>query len=268
MSDVHYSFVVTCHGLSPDSALYVDDHAVLVGREEIDGAGGTYAYAGYCYRRSGDGTPIVSSVVFDNADIGRVLSSGNLHELTFHEIAHGLGFLGHYWRLHNLLDTVPDAHFTGALATEAFDTAGGTSYTGSKVPASSPDHNHWREGVMGREGMTPSMTRWAMNPFSAITLEAMADLGYVVDVSLADDYQLPNTVPPDVAADEDQRIDLSNDVVQGPVMVIDRDGRVVRVNPAPPGTVLPNFRRQEVRLERRGRDGPGSWTRSRPGPQA
>ncbi len=265
LSDVDFSFAVTCHGLTPDSALYVDDHAVLVGREDIDGAGGTWAYAGYCYRRSGDDMPIVSTAIFDNADIGRVLSSGNLAELAFHEFAHGLGFIGHHWELHNLLDTGTDPHFTGALATEAFDTAGGTAYTGSKVPVSSPGHGHWRESVLGREGMTPFLVRWTTNPFSAITLQAMADVGYVVDVSLADDYELPNTVPPDIPADQDEQvIDLSNDVVQGPVMVIDDDGRVVRVIPAPPGTVLPTFRRQEVRLDLRERDGPGTWVRSRP----
>ena len=45
-------------------------------------------------------------------------------------------------------------------------------------------------------------------------------------------------------------------------MVIDDDGRVVRVIPPPPGTVLPTFRRQEVRLDRRERAGPGTWLRS------
>ena len=131
------------------------------------------------------------------------------------------------------------------------------------VPVSSPDYSHWRGSVFGREVMVPNMILGVSDPFSAVTLQAMADVGYVVDVSLADDYQLPNTVPPRVAADAPgQVIDLSNDVVRGPVMVIDTDGRIVRVVPPPPGSVLPSYRRQEVRIDRRGSDGPVTWKRS------
>ena len=264
-TDVNYSYLVGCHGLNASSLLMVDDHAILVDVAAIDGSSGTYAYAGYCTRRSSDGTPIVSVMVFDEADISRTSARGSLVDLAFHEIAHGLGFHWHYWGIHDLLETGTDAHFTGALAVEAFDSAGGTTYTGAKVPVSSPDHSHWRESVLGGEGMTPIFTVGVTIPFSAITLQAMADAGYVVDVSLADDYQLPNTVPPRVAGDEPgQVLDLSNDVVRGPVMVVDTDGRIIRVIPAPPGSVLPSFRRKEVRIERRGRDGPGSWVRYPP----
>ena len=79
---------------------------------------------------------------------------------------------------------------------------------------------------------------------------------YLVDVSLADDYQLPNTVPPDIAADHVGPVfDLSNDVIQGPIMVLDPDGRVLRIIPAPPGSIVPSFERHEVRIERRGPSG-------------
>ena len=260
-TNVNYSYRVGCHGLNASSLLMVDDHAVLVDVADVDGSGGTYAYAGYCTRRFSDGTPIVSVMVFDEADIGRISGRGSLVDLAFHEIAHGLGFHGHYWGLHDLLETGTDSHFTGALAVEAFDSAGGTTYTGAKVPVSS-DHNHWRESVLRREGMTTTFTVGVRMLFSAITLQAMADVGYVVDVSLADDYQLPGTAPPDLAGEPGQVLDLSNDVLRGPVMVVDADGRIVRVIPAPPGTVLPTFRRKEVRIERREGDGPGSWTRS------
>ena len=259
LNDVSYSFLPSCHGLVPPSPPTVDDHAVFVDVDGIDGVGGTLAFAGYCHRRTADGTPIISVAVFDEADINRVSAFGNLVGLAFHEFAHGLGFLESYWEDHGLLETGTDPHFTGALAIAAFNSAGGTTYPGAKVPISSPDHSHWRESVFDREGMTPTFTLGVINPFSAITLQAMADVGYVVDVSLADAYQLPNTVPPDVAG---QVFDLSNDVVRGPVMVIETDGRIVRVVPAPPGSVLPSFRRQVVRIDRRGSDGPGTWVRS------
>ena len=259
LSDVNYSYLVGCHGLVASSLLAVDDHAVLIDVRDIDGSGGAWAFAGYCTTRFSDRTPIVSVAVFDEADIDRVAARGNLVEVAFHEFAHGLGFLKDYWEDHNLVDTGTDPHFTGALAIGAFDTAGGAAYTGAKVPISSPDYSHWRESVLGREGMTPTFTLGATNPFSAITLQAMADVGYVVDVSLADDYQLPNTVPPDGPG---QVFDLRGDVLRGPVMVVDTDGRIIRVVPAPPGSVLPSFPRKEVRIDRRDSDGPGTWKRS------
>lgn len=229
----------------------VDDHLVLIDVRANDGPGGTLAGARYCQTRDTDGTPVVSAVVFDEADIGRVMALGGLGIVAFHEFAHGLGFISLYWDAKGLLDDgADDPHFTGALATSAFDAAGGTSYTGAKVPISSPDHSHWREDIFGLEGMTPLLTLGTTNPFSAITFQAMADVGYVVDLSGADGYQLPNTVPPDAVG---QVLDLGNDVVRGPVMVLDSAGNIVRVIPAPPGAVIRSGpSRPVVEIERLG----------------
>ena len=263
LNDVRGISSVTCMGITANSVGTVDDHLVLVGATSVDGSGGRLARAGYCFVRSSDATPIVSAVIFDVADIDNLLDRGSLKDLALHEFAHSLGFGNEYWESLSLLDTGTDPHFTGAKAIEAFDSAGGTAYSGQKVPVSSPDYSHWRGSVFGREVMVPNMILGVSDPFSAVTLQAMADVGYVVDVSLADDYQLPNTGPPRVAADAPgQVIDLSNDVVRGPVMVIDTDGRIVRVVPPPPGSVLPSYRRQEVRIDRRGSDGPVTWKRS------
>ena len=100
--------------------------------------------------------------------------------------------------------------------------------------------------------MTPYINVGGANPISAITLQAMADLGYTVDVSLADDYELPGTVPPGAGADRAGRVyDLTGDVVRVPVRVIDADGRVVRVIPAPPGWRPPPSRGPAVLIDRR-----------------
>ena len=253
LSDVAVPDVVECLGLVGTNVGTVDDHLVLFDVRADDGPGGMLARANFCYTRDSDGTPVVSAVAFDEADIDGLLALGSLAMVAFHELAHGLGFMSKYWDRKGLLDDDLDPHFTGALAIEAFDAAGGTSYTNAKVPISSPDYNHWRESVFGREGMTPLLTLGAANPFSAVTLQAMADIGYVVDVSLADDYQLPNTVPSKVAGDQAGRVyDLSNDVVRGPVMVLDSDGRIIRVIPPPPGSVVPSWPRREVQIERGG----------------
>ena len=260
---------VSCLGLTTTSVATLDDHLVLVGIDSIDGSGGVLAHAGFCYTRISDGTPAVSATVFDEVDIDLVLSAGSLADVAFHEFAHGLGFVDYYWERHNLLEIGADPHFAGAGAVGAFNSAGGTTYTGARVPISSPDHSHWRESVFGREGMTPRISLGVGNPFSAVTLEAMADIGYVVNSSLADDYELPGGIPPDAAVDRAGEVfDLSGDVVPGPIVVIDADGRVVHVIPSPPGAVLPSFRRKEVRVDRPENDRAGIWTRSptRPGP--
>ena len=253
LNDVEVTDPVVCLGLSADDVGTVDDHLALVHVGSIDGEGGTLAYAGYCYRRKSDSLPIVSAAVFDEADIDRMLSTESLAMVAFHELAHGLGFNRSIWRLNELLDDGDDPHFKGELAIEAFEAAGGADYPDAKVPISSPDYSHWRESVFEREVMTPRMTLGEANPFSAITLQAMTGVGYVVDVSLADDYELPGTAPPPGAGEEyAEGFDLSNDVVRGPVMVLDSDGRVIRVIPAPPGSVVPSFSGRDVRIEPRG----------------
>ena len=66
----------------------------------------------------------------------------------------------------------------------------------------------------------------------------MADLGYSVDLGLADSYTLPSARPPLMAEGQLRQIlDLSGDVMQGPVSVLGPDGQVVDVIPPPPGYV-------------------------------
>ena len=249
LPDVQFSEPPECLELTAPDVQTVDDHFVMVHVAEIDGSGGTVAHALYCHSRQ-DGSPVVSATVFDEADISLLMSLDLLGVVAFHEFAHGLGFISRYWDHHGLLDTSNDPHFQGTRAINAFNAAGGSTYPDAKVPISSGDYSHWREDVFGNEGMTPTLELGA-NPFSAITLQAMADVGYLVDLSLADDYQLANPVPPDLAAEHaGQVLDLSNDVVQGPVRVLDRNGRVVRIIPPPPGTPELSFGSHEVQIER------------------
>ncbi|MCE2398912.1 MAG: Ig-like domain-containing protein [Gemmatimonadetes bacterium] len=256
LDDVTFDRTVACFGISHFVGT-VDDHLVFVHVGSIDGEGGILAAATYCYERMSDNTPVLSATWIDEADVEEMLDHDALVTVAFHELAHALGFPG-LWDDHDLLDTLDadDPHFEGELAIEAFDEAGGEDYDGEKV------YSHWRESVFGDEIMSPFIyVEDDEAPISAITLQSFADAGYEVDVSRADDYELPDpTVPPPGAPAKDDRavLDLSDDVVWGPVTVVDADGRVIRVIPPPPGSVRWPLTQGEVRIESRSPPGAGS----------
>lgn len=114
-----------------------------------------------------------------------------------HEIGHVLG-LGTLWTNQHLLAGVGVAgdaenrHFTGALALAAWRIAGGDRWRGPAVPVEADD-NHWKRAAFGDELMTPTWRRGAARPLSEVTIQALADMGYTVDVSQADPYTVPAT---------------------------------------------------------------------------
>ena len=193
----------------------IDDLVVFVAVESLTGASG---HGGLCNWRADSSLPYMGYSVLDTELVawGREYVAG----VTLHEIGHALGF-GPLWHNFGFLQDSggADPHFNGPLAIEAFDAAGGTNYTaGAKVPVSA-DEGHWRFGgeLMGSGG----------SALSAITVQSLADLGYVVDVSQADPFQLPSSAK----AVADQGLNLRNDILQGPIRVADENGRVVRVIP-------------------------------------
>ena len=231
----------------------VDDHMFIALVGPIDGPRGTLARAGFCAQRSGGGFPVVSRAVFDEADIDRLISAGMLDDVAFHEIAHGLGYISSRLGSLGLTRDSPEPHFTGSGARAAFDAAGGAAYSGPKVPMA-PDLSHWSESVFDVEMMTPLMELGVPQPISAITLQAMADLGYSVNVGLADSYTLPGARPPLLAGDQPRHVfDLSGDVDQGPVTVLRPDGQVVDMIPPPPGYTPPPGPSHKVTIDLRSR---------------
>ena len=191
----------------------IDDLVVFVAVESLTGASG---HGGLCNWRADSSLPYMGYSVLDTELVarGREYVAG----VTLHEIGHALGF-GPLWHDFGFLQDSggADPHFNGPLAIEAFDAAGGTNYTaGAKVPVSAGG-GHWRFGgeLMGAGG----------SALSAITVQSLADLGYVVDVSQADPFQLPSTAK----AVADQGLDLCNDILQVPIRVADENGHIVRV---------------------------------------
>ena len=237
-------FELGCSSITARNSLStVDDLAIVASVREIDGPGGILASAGLCGIRAGEeGLPFMGAMLFDIADLQRLEDEGDLEEVILHEIGHVLGF-GTLWNHQGLLvnpslagESGADTHFRGPFAIEAFNSAGGAGYTaGGKVPVENragpgSADAHWRESVFEHELMTPYQNIGVPDPLSAITIQSLADLGYVVDVDLAEPYQLPGATA--VAADyEDNRIDYGNDIMRGPIIVVGDDGRVIRVIP-------------------------------------
>ncbi len=191
--------------ISDSSEGIIDDIRIQVEVVAIDGPGGVLGSAGARWVRRSSGLPVISVIRLDDDDIGRI-SSALLHNLVLHEMAHALGF-GNRWGGF-LSDSaagadpnspLPDTHFTGAKAIAAFDAAGGTSYTGAKVPVENDSDAgqvdaHWRISVFGYgELMIGTFLSSAPRlPISAITVQSLADLGYAVNAGAADGYGLPS----------------------------------------------------------------------------
>ena len=126
--------------------------------------------------------PIIGCIGIDQAE-----GQERIARVGLHEIGHVLG-IGTIWKDSGMLrDLGGDTHFAGPKAVAAFNRAGGRDYRGAKVPTEQNGH-HWRAGVMYDEIMSTSGGNVVL---SAITLRALSDLGYSVDLSAADPYVLP-----------------------------------------------------------------------------
>ncbi|MDE0072839.1 MAG: Ig-like domain-containing protein [Gammaproteobacteria bacterium] len=225
----------------------VDDLLIYVEIKEIDGRSGIFGGAGPCQLREDNSLPAVGVMFFDIADLDSMEANEQLEETIVHEMAHVIGF-GTLWSHLGLLqdsaraDRNANTHFTGAAAKAAFDEIRGNNYTDSDlVPVQHQGgkgvwNGHWRELVFRSELMTPFPDR-GPNPMSVVSLASFVDIGYPeVDYSVADEYVLP---PPQYAAQaaagveaprraRRHTIDFGREILVMPLMVVDRDGNVVR----------------------------------------
>ena len=244
LPDVTINGTLNCSGYE-QSVETIDDLMIVAAVVEIDGPGSILGRAGPCRLHDGSYLPYFGRMEFDVVDLEEMERDGTLKPVILHEMAHVLG-IGTLWQHLDLLANPSleagrevDTYLPLPLAVAAFDQAGGVSYTGGgKVPVANrgtrpgSDDGHWRKSVLGTELMTYAIDANAQSsPLSAISIQALADLGYTVDLSLADAYRLPNAAV--VAESLESSIDLGNDIIRSPIVVTDPNGRVVRIIPPP-----------------------------------
>jgi hypothetical protein len=228
--------------------LTVDDVLILASVDTIDGPGSILGSAGPCLIRNTGFLTVMGAMVFDSADIADLVNDGQLDEVILHEMGHVLG-IGTLWdpSTGNCLQlpssppgAILDTYFSCARGRAAFDSLGGTSYTGgNKVPVEncgpmSPVgcgagtvNGHWREPTFGNELMTGYLNGGIPNPLSLLTVASLEDLGYGVNYAGSDPYSHAFTLR--AGAAPGRLLALGNDVRRGPIYVLDRNGRVARV---------------------------------------
>ncbi len=240
----------SCGGAStPALNESIDDLIIYLEFVPIDGPGMTVGSAGWCLARGGSLLPLLGGMKFDTADLDFIESFGLLEAVIRHEMMHVLGF-GVTWdpSLLNLvkevsdpnnpawMDGFTDTFFDGLAALTEFAAIGGGSYTGGNIVPVENDttsygigslDGHWREGVFFSELMTPSANVGA-NPLSSLTIASFEDLGYTVDLGEAEAYSQTFSI---VFGDQakPQVIDLSGDVWQGQLHVVEPDGTLRRI---------------------------------------
>ena len=139
----------------------------------------TIASAGSCRRHADSMLPWMGRVKFNERYLAGIEADGGLEEVILHEMGHTLGLGSYDWRQFNLLanptltwlwitvlhDPGEDTHFTGPLATGAFDEAGGTDYTdGAKVPVENcrgpgSGDSHWRNCTGAKKSRTATVVK-------------------------------------------------------------------------------------------------------------
>ncbi len=178
----------------------IDDVLIEASGTPIDGPGGILGQAGPTHLRPASAgaaafIPAKGRMQFDTADLASMQANGTLNDVITHEMGHVLG-IGTIWINKGLLAGTNGNNptFTGTNAKKEYGTLKGTGPTAVPVEntgGAGTKNSHWRESVFSNELMTGFVAA-APNPMSRLTVASLKDLGYVVDLSKAEAYSLPN----------------------------------------------------------------------------
>ena len=218
----------------------VDDLKVWVyTTDHSSGSGGVLAFAGPWFLRTSE-LAACGAMYFDINDLSALESDGRLGDVAGHELAHVLG-IGTIWDDNPNITNDPvdllggvgttDPYFAGPQAISQFNAAGGSSYTGNKVPVQDEEgYGHWRESVMDTELMTPFAEAPSVtNEWSLITAGAFEDMGYQVDLSSTEIDSYTLTLPSVLAESQEGPQQEFDDIVLQPRFIRLPDGRVIQL---------------------------------------
>ena len=172
----------------------------------LNDAGESWISSAYASGSGPTDSPMGSIAIGRN--LGLLSRPDDFYNTVRHELAHVLGIgAGREWwdRLRNRFagdaSNPPDTHFVGELAYQAFlDLGGGDFYETEGVPVANgaqptrvQPNSHWQQHVIDtelmvgcRDHVTGEPPCPLVMPVSTITLAALADMGWIVDMSLAE----------------------------------------------------------------------------------
>jgi hypothetical protein len=219
----------SCGGFGDEvNGTTVDDVLMIINIAPIDGPGQVLGQAGPCAIR-GDASldaslPFVGVLTLDAEDLTPIAGESTVTDIVFHEMGHVLGF-GALWEIFELVQGAGtgDPRYTGGNAVTEWQALGGAG----SVPVANQGGDgtadvHWRESVFDREIMTGFAESVGVDqPFSRVSLASMMDLGYDVDMSAVDSYQLLSALRSDVAAAGGLGYDI---LLDSPIVVLEADG--------------------------------------------
>lgn len=190
----------------------IDDLQITYSFDPIDGIGKVIGFAGPTHIRAGTAIPYKGIMTFDSSDINR-LSSKELEALFLHEIGHVLG-IGTIWNILGCSKCPGDEQYKCPYAVAAFETISGTTDLLIETDGGSGTAcAHFDEVQLKTELMTGYLNG-GISEVSAITIGALEDLGYEVDYSQADDFQISSSTV-------DIILDISNDILVPKSLEID-----------------------------------------------
>jgi len=163
----------------------------------IDGPGQVLGQAGPTAIRNGSMLPAKGIMSFDTADLARMETDGSLTDVILHEMGHVLG-LGTLWDS-NFFDFVvgsgtSNPNYSGGYAKTEYANLLNDG-TQPNIPLANQGgagtaEGHWRESTFAHELMTGFLSGLS-RPLSRMTIAALKDLGYEVDMSAADHFDMP-----------------------------------------------------------------------------
>lgn len=192
-----------CNASAPALNETLDDVVIFATVAAIDGPGNVLGSAGPCIIRTG-GVTLIGFMTFDSADLDALAVQGRLELVILHEMLHVIG-VGTLWANKGRLEgaNTDASRFTGPLAREVCANNGGATPCAVAVPAencldlaigqacgSGTRDSHWKESTFRTELMTGYLNA-GENPLSVITVQSLADIGYVVNLLPADSYTVP-----------------------------------------------------------------------------